>query len=170
MVHSRLRTNNNYVALQSELNSIVACVVQHTWIRTDRSRWPSAHLPEHLKSCSCRSATFWPLSWPGEWHRVYGARRDAFFRYRANQERWQSHANGFSERRSARRRGIPANMSRGSVVMLLLFKVLQARNEMKWKRKVKERNHRISVVVLGSNFIWTATGELALYLQYLQLC
>lgn len=81
--------------------------------------------PEHLKSCSCSSAKLCPFNWLGEWHRVYGARRGELRRYRDNHDKWQSHVNGLSDKRNARMRGIPLNISRGKVVILLLFNVLQ---------------------------------------------
>lgn len=90
--------------------------------------WQSTYivaLPEHLKSCSCSSAKLCPFNWLGEWHRVYGARRGELRKYRDNHDKWQSHVNGLSDKRSARMRGIPLNISRGKVVMLLLFSVLQ---------------------------------------------
>lgn len=93
---------------------------------------PPLHLPEHLKSWSCRSATFCPLSWLGEWHLVLGARRDADRKYRESHDRWQSQANGLSDRRSARRRR-PAKRSRGKAVKLLLFKVLGMKRMKTWK-------------------------------------
>lgn len=83
----------------------------------------SAALPEHLNSWSCKSATFCPFNWPGEWHRVYGANRGALRRNFESHDRWQSHANGLSDKRNARRRGMLENISRGIVVMLLLFSV-----------------------------------------------
>lgn len=82
------------------------------------------YVPEHLKSCSCKSATLWPFNWLGEWHRVYGAKRGELRKNRASHDRWQSHANGLSDNRSARMRGIPLKISRGNAVMLLLFSVL----------------------------------------------
>lgn len=80
-------------------------------------------LPEHLNSWSCKSATFCPLSCPGEWQRVYGANRGALRRNFESHDKWQSHANGLSLRRRARSRGILVNISRGNVVKLLLLSV-----------------------------------------------
>lgn len=85
--------------------------------------WIVVALPEHLNSWSCKSATFCPFSWPGEWQRVYGASRGALRRNFESHDRWQSHANGLSERRNARNRGMLENISRGIVVMLLLLSV-----------------------------------------------
>lgn len=81
------------------------------------------NLPEHLNSWSCKSATFCPFNWLGEWQRVYGANRGALRRNFESHDKWQSHANGLSESRRARSRGILENISRGSVVKLLLFNV-----------------------------------------------
>lgn len=80
-------------------------------------------LPEHLNSWSCKSATFCPFSWLGEWQRVYGANRGALRRNFESHDRWQSHANGLSDKRKARSRGMLENISRGIVVMLLLLSV-----------------------------------------------
>lgn len=82
-----------------------------------------ATIPEHLNSWSCKSATFCPFNWLGEWQRVYGANRGALRRNFESHDRWQSQANGLSERRSARSRGMLENISRGIVVMLLLLSV-----------------------------------------------
>lgn len=81
------------------------------------------YIPEHLNSWSCKSATFCPFNWLGEWHRVYGANRGALRRNFESHDKWQSHANGLSESRNARSRGMFENISRGIVVMLLLFNV-----------------------------------------------
>lgn len=96
----------------------------HEW-NTSPSLSLSLDLPEHLKSTSFNSETPWPLKWLGEWQRVYGANRDEFWRYRESHDRWQSQVNGLSDNRSARILGIPLNISRGKVVILLLFNVLQ---------------------------------------------
>lgn len=80
-------------------------------------------LPEHLNSWSCKSATFCPFNWLGEWQRVYGASRGALRRNFESHDRWQSHANGLSDKRKARSRGMLENISRGIVVMLLLLSV-----------------------------------------------
>lgn len=80
-------------------------------------------LPEHLNSWSCKSATFCPFNWLGEWQRVYGASRGALRRNFESHDRWQSHANGLSDKRRARSRGMLENISRGIVVMLLLLSV-----------------------------------------------
>lgn len=95
-------------------------------------------LPEHLKSCSCKSATLWPFNWLGEWHRVYGAKRGADRKNRDNHDRWQSHPNGLSDNLSARMRGNPLNISRDSVVILLLFSVLWE----KWEEKERDSSAR----------------------------
>lgn len=79
--------------------------------------------PEHLNSWSCKSATFCPFSWLGEWQRVYGASRGELRRNFESHDRWQSHAKGLSDKRSARSRGMLENISRGIVVMLLLLSV-----------------------------------------------
>jgi hypothetical protein len=81
------------------------------------------YIPEHLNSWSCKSATFCPFNWLGEWHRVYGANRGALRRNFESHDKWQSHANGLSDSRNARSRGMFENISRGIVVMLLLFNV-----------------------------------------------
>lgn len=100
----------------SRLRSIWFC----NWI-------PYDDLPEHLNSCSCRSATFCPLSCDGDWHLVYGARRGALRKNRDSQDKWQSHAKGLSERRNARKRLKALNVLWGSDVKLLLLSVLQQR-------------------------------------------
>lgn len=79
--------------------------------------------PEHLNSWSCKSATFCPFNWLGEWQRVYGANRGALRRNFESHDRWQSHANGLSDKRKALSRGMLENISRGIVVMLLLLSV-----------------------------------------------
>lgn len=105
-----------------------------------------AHLPEHLKSCSCSSETLCPFKWLGEWQRVYGARRDELCKYRDNHDKWQSQVNGLSDNRSARIRGIPLNMSRGNVVILLLFNVLQnVKKKKKSKFSMKTNNRYVSL-------------------------
>lgn len=92
-------------------------------------KWNS---PEHLNSWSCRSATFCPLSWLGEWHLVYGAKRGALRKNRDNQDKWQSHANGLSESLRARIRDIPVNISRWRAVTLLLLIVLWYERKFKY--------------------------------------
>lgn len=82
-----------------------------------------AKVPEHLNSWSCKSATFCPFSWLGEWQRVYGANRGELRRNLESHERWQSHAKGLSDKRKARSRGMFENISRGIEVMLLLLSV-----------------------------------------------
>lgn len=81
-------------------------------------------LPEHLNSWSCTSTTFCPFSWLGEWHLVYDDKRGALFKYFDNHDKWQSQPNGLSDKRNDFNLGIPLKISRGSVVKLLLFKVL----------------------------------------------
>lgn len=105
-------------------------------------------LPEHLKSCSCSSAKLWPLSWLGEWHRVYGAKRGELRKYRDSHDKWQSHVNGLSDNRNARTRGIPLNISRGNAVILLLFRVLHRKRE----EKEKKNTNLIAELVFESSF------------------
>lgn len=99
--------------------------------------------PEHLNSWSCRSATFCPFNWLGEWHLVYGARRGALRKNRDNQDKWQSHANGLSESRRARIRDIPLNISRCKAVTLLLLIVLRC------KKKNEEKKFKYFTVAVG---------------------
>lgn len=54
---------------------------------------------------------------------MYGAKRGALRRNFESHDRWQSQANGLSDKRKARRRGMLENISRGIVVMLLLLSV-----------------------------------------------
>lgn len=56
---------------------------------------------------------------------MYGAKRGVLRKNFDSHDKWQSQANGLSDNRNARIRGKPANTSRGKVVMLLLFKVLE---------------------------------------------
>lgn len=121
------------------LAAILCALLKHLNWRCSFYRFPKSFLksvlcmclPEHLKSCSCSSAKLCPFNWLGEWHRVYGARRGELRKYRDNHDKWQSHVNGLSDRRNARMRGIPLNISRGKVVMLLLFNVL---GRVEWKK------------------------------------
>lgn len=101
------------------LNPSTQSKVDESWKFMEKN-----YLPEHLYSWSWRSATFCPLKWLGVWHLVYGAKRGALRKKRDNHDKWQSHENGLSDNRRARKRGIPANKLGANVVMLLLFKVL----------------------------------------------
>lgn len=91
-----------------------------------------------------------PFKWLGEWQRVYGDRLGDECKKSNSHARWQSQANGLSDNRRARNRGIPVNISRGIAVMLLLFSVLMfsfwhwgMKNEEKREKKEKEGEKRM---------------------------
>lgn len=94
-------------------------------------------LPEHLKSGSWSSATFWPFNWDGDWHLVCCALRGVLRKNLDNHDKWQSHANGFSDKRRARNRPKPLKTLCGIVVKLLLFKVLWKETKDSYKQQHK---------------------------------